>query len=243
MPSIVMSDSLSLDNDHNVAGVLFDVGNNSIFSQVSTSPGIMNSTGETIFFHSAGQPSVTYPSNTSPSKVHAPKRHRDCEEQLLELNDVKTILSPALTFNTEQEMQIKSSRILSQIPEKNNQHYLIGESDCSSDEDPLGFAGIGSEVTSGKSKKVKLDNITATAGISDLDANRRNLSPACRYDVVRVALLRFRELFGNTCVKRGFVVPSGSADWPEETWGIRLDLVRIYYIKSILSKRPIFSAL
>lgn len=232
MPSIVMSDALSLDNDHNVAGVLFDVQSppllHSLFTQVSTSPGIMNSTGETIFFHSAGQPSVTNPTNTSPPKIHAPKRHR--EEQTLGLNDVLSILSPALTFNTEQEMQVKSSSILSQIPGKSNQHYLIGESDCSSDEDPLGFSGIESEVTSGKSKKVKLDNITATAGISDLDASRRNLSPACRYDVVRVALLRFRELFGNTCVKRGFVVPSGSADWPEETWGIRLDLVRISYI-------------
>ena len=137
MPSIIMSDTLSLDGDHNVAGVLFDVQSppllHSLFTQVSTSPGIMNSTGETIFFHSAVQPSVTNPTNTSPPKVNAPKRHRDCEEQTLGLNDVLSILSPALTFNTEQEMQIKSSSILSQIPEKNNQHYLIGESDCSSD--------------------------------------------------------------------------------------------------------------
>jgi hypothetical protein len=146
---------------------------------------------------------------------------------MIGMNGLKPVSSPALLFNTEQERRVMSSCVSSQITEAINQHYLTaGESDCSSDEDPLGYPGIESDPTCGKMKRIKLDGISAASGNPEIESTRRNQSPACRYDVVRVALLRFRELFGNTCVKRGFVVPSGSADWPEETWGIRLDLVR-----------------
>jgi hypothetical protein len=240
MSSIGISDPLSLDNGHSVASVLFDVQSppllHSLFSQGSTSPAVMNPSGDSLFFHSAGQPSVLYSATSSSSIVHAPKRHRDCEEQMIGMNGLKPVSSPALLFNTEQERLVMSSCVSSQITEANNQHYLTaGESDCSSDEDPLGYPGIESDPTCRKMKRIKLDGISAASGNPEIESTRRNQSPACRYDVVRVALLRFRELFGNTCVKRGFVVPSGSADWPEETWGIRLDLVRSAYLYSSLN--------
>lgn len=68
--------------------------------------------------------------------------------------------------------------------------------------------------------------ITVPTSIADNETTRKSHAPACPYDLVRIALLRFRELYGNTCIKRGFIIPDGSSEWPEETWGIRLDLVR-----------------
>lgn len=81
------------------------------------------------------------------------------------------------------------------------------------------------------------------ARIADDEIIRKNHTPACRYNLVRTALLRFKELYGNQCVKRGFSVPVGSLDWPEETWGIRLDLVRSNPFSYPFQSYPILSYL
>ena len=81
------------------------------------------------------------------------------------------------------------------------------------------------------------------ARIADDETIRKNHTPACRYNVVRTALLRFKELYGNQCVKRGFSVPLGSSEWPEETWGIRLDLVRSNPFSYPLQSYPILFCL
>mmetsp|Transcript_17261 Transcript_17261/g.16591 ORF Transcript_17261/g.16591 Transcript_17261/m.16591 type:complete len:551 (-) Transcript_17261:151-1803(-) len=43
------------------------------------------------------------------------------------------------------------------------------------------------------------------------------------FDRIRIALLRYKELHGDLSVRHDFVVPMDSSDWPEETWGMRLE--------------------
>jgi hypothetical protein len=43
-----------------------------------------------------------------------------------------------------------------------------------------------------------------------------------RYKLIKVALVRYKDLFGDMLVPRSFVVPVGNVTWPEETWGIKL---------------------
>ena len=46
------------------------------------------------------------------------------------------------------------------------------------------------------------------------------------FDLVKVALVRYKEIYGNFLVKQKFLIPSGdaaaAAQWPEKTWGIKL---------------------
>ena len=48
------------------------------------------------------------------------------------------------------------------------------------------------------------------------------------FDLVKCALLKYKEIHGNFLVKQKFLVPSGSGvggkgmEWPEKTWGIKL---------------------
>lgn len=111
------------------------------------------------------------------------------------------------------------------------QDELFAEDSSESSDDAADDSGEGIPQ---KTKVVKATS-GRSANTGGRDLVRRNQSPACRYELVRIALLRFRELNGNTYVKRGFVVPKESSDWPEETWGIRLDLVS--YVKHYRPRR------
>lgn len=46
------------------------------------------------------------------------------------------------------------------------------------------------------------------------------------FDLVKTALVRYKEIHGNFLVKQKFLIPSGdaaaAAQWPERTWGIKL---------------------
>ena len=43
-----------------------------------------------------------------------------------------------------------------------------------------------------------------------------------KYAVAKLALLRYKEIYGNMLVTRSFIVPVDDVTWPEETWGMRL---------------------
>lgn len=113
----------------------------------------------------------------------------------------------------------KAAASSSTVRQEQDEHFVEDSSESSED-----AAEDNSEGMSQQTKKSKLASIRGN-NVGEGEIVRRNQSPACRYELVRIALLRFRELNGNTYVKRGFIVPKESSDWPEETWGIRLDLV------------------
>ncbi len=52
-----------------------------------------------------------------------------------------------------------------------------------------------------------------------------------KFNNVYNALVRYKDLNGDLLVPQPFVVPEGSADWPEETWGLRLG-ARVNAIRS-----------
>lgn len=43
-----------------------------------------------------------------------------------------------------------------------------------------------------------------------------------KYDIVRVALLKYKELYGDMLVPKDFKVPTNSIDWSIELWGMKL---------------------
>jgi virulence-associated protein VapD len=47
---------------------------------------------------------------------------------------------------------------------------------------------------------------------------------ADRYQLIKVALVKYKDLFGDMLVTRAFITPIGNATWPEETWGMKLGL-------------------
>ena len=120
----------------------------------------------------------------------------------------------------------KAAAIASTVGQKQDELFAEDSSESSDDTADGSIQEISQKAKFVKGKDGRSDN-TGEKGLV-----RRNQSPACRYELLRIALLRFRELNGNTYVKRGFVVPKESSDWPEETWGIRLDLVS--YVKSTI---------
>ncbi|VEU33503.1 unnamed protein product [Pseudo-nitzschia multistriata] len=52
-----------------------------------------------------------------------------------------------------------------------------------------------------------------------------------RFQAVYLALQRYKETYGDLLVPQPFVVPSDSAEWPEESWGLRLG-ARVNAIRS-----------
>lgn len=138
----------------------------------------------------------------------------------------------ATTVKSGKDQDVSATSTTSSSSSSHQENYQqngsMDESDYSSDQEHDGNAAIGPEATS-KTKRARTGSLAGPARSAENDSTRRTQSPACRYDLVRIALLRFRELFGNACVKRGFVVPDNSPDWPIETWGIRLDLVTSFY--------------
>jgi hypothetical protein len=42
------------------------------------------------------------------------------------------------------------------------------------------------------------------------------------FNVVRSALLRYQDDYGDMIVERSFIIPTDDETWPEETWGIKL---------------------
>ena len=54
------------------------------------------------------------------------------------------------------------------------------------------------------------------------------------YSDVKKALLRYKELYGDFNVKRRFIVPPGSADWPEDNWGCKLGSIVVSIKKKAL---------
>jgi hypothetical protein len=52
-----------------------------------------------------------------------------------------------------------------------------------------------------------------------------------RFQAVYLALERYKEIYGDMLVPQPFVVPSGSSDWPKESWGLRLG-ARVNAIRS-----------
>lgn len=53
----------------------------------------------------------------------------------------------------------------------------------------------------------------------EYESNNTRMS---KREIVKVAALRYREIYGNFEVPRKFQVPFKSDDWPEETWGLKL---------------------
>lgn len=43
-----------------------------------------------------------------------------------------------------------------------------------------------------------------------------------KYEIMRVSLLKYKDLYGNMLVPKGFEVPINSTDWPVELWGMKL---------------------
>lgn len=61
-----------------------------------------------------------------------------------------------------------------------------------------------------------------------------------RFNKVFEALKRYKEIYGDLLVPQPFVIPEGSADWPKETWGVRLG-ARVNAIRSqgtFVNKNP-----
>jgi len=52
-----------------------------------------------------------------------------------------------------------------------------------------------------------------------------------RFTIVFNALMAYKEIHGDLLVPQPFVVPEGTSDWPEETWGLRLG-ARVNAIRS-----------
>merc|ERR1712070_638726 len=52
-----------------------------------------------------------------------------------------------------------------------------------------------------------------------------------RFQAVYLALERYKETYGDLLVPQPFIVPSDSAKWPEESWGLRLG-ARVNAIRS-----------
>ena len=46
-----------------------------------------------------------------------------------------------------------------------------------------------------------------------------------RYDLAKVALIRYRKLYGDMLVPSKFEVPDKCINWPQETWGLHLGLI------------------
>ena len=55
------------------------------------------------------------------------------------------------------------------------------------------------------------------------------------FDLVKVALVRYKEIYGNFLVKQKFLIPTGdaaaAAQWPEKTWGIKLGIISPHHTK------------
>jgi hypothetical protein len=177
------------------------------------------------------QPLQCSPDTSSSTNNHQRKRLRDNAELVVDAEGQDYDYA-ASSSGKDQDVSAPSTTSSSSSSHQENyqQNGSMDESDYSSDQDGEGSAFAGPEATSKSSKRARTGSLAGPVRSSESDSTRRTQSPACRYDLVRIALLRFRELFGNACVKRGFVVPDGSPDWPAETWGIRLDLVgTIFY--------------
>ena len=52
------------------------------------------------------------------------------------------------------------------------------------------------------------------------------------FDLVKIALIRYKEIYGNFLVKQKFLIPTGdaaaSSQWPEKTWGIKLGTITVH---------------
>ena len=159
--------------------------------------------------------------STSPLRHHINNRKRQRAEESQQ-SEVENTNRDCILDETQREQGHQAAAVAI-ISESGNEDQHFDDSAEDSD------GSIEDEVDGaieGISKKTKKSKVGIRSANTSMERAlvRRNQSPACRYDLVRVALIRFRELNGNTYVKRGFIVPKGSADWPEETWGIRLDL-------------------
>jgi hypothetical protein len=58
-----------------------------------------------------------------------------------------------------------------------------------------------------------------------------------KYDIFRVSLLKYKELYGDMLVPKGFKVPANSIDWPVESWGMKLGSM----VKNIRGSKGCFS--
>ena len=199
-------------------------------TSVSVDMNVTDSQEHSFLFPDVPQDPQLYPVNRQ--KVQNRKRPRLISEMGDNGNendmDQHTAANVPCTSCSSSSSSSSSSSTSSSIPheddhEQNDQYKLqqyTDDTDGSSEEE---------EEETDETKKTKKARTTKNGNDDreDREVVRRNQSPACRYELVRIALIRFRELNGNTYVKRGFIVPKGSEDWPEETWGIRLDLVSL----------------
>jgi hypothetical protein len=56
----------------------------------------------------------------------------------------------------------------------------------------------------------------------DLESIGFNFNRIYGFEVVKVALMKYKDLNGDVLVPQKFVVPINDISWPEETWGIKL---------------------
>ena len=197
------------------------IGNSQSSSSSSSIEPVPRETDDTIQepFHSFLSPEF---SPAYPTKIGR-KRQRQIES-LCHNNDTDRCSNSIAPDGL--NLKQKAAAIASTVGQKQDELFAEDSSESSDDTADGSIQEISQKAKFVKGKDGRSDN-TGEKGLV-----RRNQSPACRYELLRIALLRFRELNGNTYVKRGFVVPKESSDWPEETWGIRLDLVS--YVKSTI---------
>ena len=70
--------------------------------------------------------------------------------------------------------------------------------------------------------------------LRDASGNAPGQNPSAndlRFQVVFVALVTYKQLYGDLLVPQPFVVPKETSDWPKETWGLRLG-ARVNAIRS-----------
>ena len=176
--------------------------------------------------------------NEEGPKNQTAKRLRDIDSEVdkLDRNDLQQHLGSPYRSDIGPASQFL---IFSSQENVENENFLENN-DCSSSNKLMRAVDTTKGVVAETSKETGIC-VKPLARIADDETIRKNHTPACRYNLVRTALLRFKELYGNQCVKRGFSVPVGSLEWPEETWGIRLDLVRSNPFSYPFQSNPILS--
>mmetsp|Transcript_13210 Transcript_13210/g.12782 ORF Transcript_13210/g.12782 Transcript_13210/m.12782 type:complete len:127 (-) Transcript_13210:75-455(-) len=81
----------------------------------------------------------------------------------------------------------------------------------------LRFTEVTSKCMSTADNVIKIKQSTKRCESSKVERTKAN-----GYKSTKVALVKYKDLFGDMLVTRAFITPIGNATWPEETWGMNL---------------------
>jgi hypothetical protein len=70
--------------------------------------------------------------------------------------------------------------------------------------------------------RCKNNYVTKRADLKSIGFEFNFYKQSNEYELVRVALVKYKELKGDMLVLRKFIVPTNDITWPEETWGMKL---------------------